>query len=66
MPRRPAPLTVRQITLTQAAELLQVHPNTVRRMVSRGQLRAYYIGRHIRIDPVDLAALRQPVTKISA
>lgn len=56
-----APLTERLVTLEQAADLLQVSPVTVRRMVSRSELRAYRVGRFIRFDPADLARACQPI-----
>ena len=35
-------------------------------MIARGELRAYRYGpRLIRIDPADLAALREPVTSLA-
>jgi excisionase family DNA binding protein len=33
-----------------AAEFLNVHPRTVRRMLHDGELRAYRVGRLIRVD----------------
>jgi excisionase family DNA binding protein len=35
-------------------------------MISRRELRAYRIGRHIRIDPADLGKARTPVTAAPA
>ena len=36
-------------TVDQAAELLQLHPVTVRRMIARGDLRAIHIGKTVRV-----------------
>ena len=45
------------ITTAQAAELLGVHPETVRRIIADGRLRVYKINkRSLRIDPADLEA----------
>lgn len=59
--RVPAPLTFtgRQLTVAEAADLLNVSLNTIRRMIYRGELRARRFGtsRVLRIDPADLAAL---------
>lgn len=56
----------RQLTITDAAETLNTSPSTVRRLIARGDLRAYRYGpRLIRIDPADLRALRQPVTSLA-
>ncbi len=53
-----------QLTIDQAAELLQCSPWTVRRMISRGDIRAYRFKRTrlIRIDPRDLEKARRPIT----
>lgn len=54
-------------TVSGAAERLNVSTDTVRRMIARGELKAYRYGpRLIRIDPADLEALRQPVTSLAA
>lgn len=43
------------VTLAAAANTLGVSPRTVRRMIARGELKAYRYGpRLIRIDPADL------------
>ena len=57
----------RNYTITEAAELLSVHPATVRRWISRGRLRAwrYGPGRIIRISERDILKLRRPVTSLS-
>ena len=56
----------RQLTLQDAADLLGTSPSSVRRMIARGDLRAYRYGpRLIRIDPADLRAMRQPVTSLA-
>lgn len=61
----PGPLEA-QLTISDAATLLGASPNTVRRMIARGDLRAYRYGpRIIRIDPADLRAMRQPVTSLA-
>lgn len=67
MPAQPRPGATpeRMYTMEQAAELLQVSPETVRRWVARGQLRARRFGpRVIRIDAADLAG--RPVTRTRA
>ena len=56
----------RQLTLQDAADLLGASPSSVRRMIARGDLRAYRYGpRLLRIDPADLRAMRQPVTSLA-
>lgn len=43
------------LKIKDAAELKRVHPNTIRNLISRGQLKAYRLGaRIIRIDSKDL------------
>lgn len=55
-----------QLTIPDAANRLGVNPATVRRMIARGELKAYRYGpRLIRIDPADLLALREPVTSLA-
>ena len=55
-----------RLTIPQAAELLAVSPDTIRRMIARGELRAYRYGpRVIRIDPEDLLKVREPVTSLA-
>jgi excisionase family DNA binding protein len=46
------------LTVAQAAERLQVHPETVRRMIRRGDLPFVKVGTRYRIDPADLATQR--------
>jgi excisionase family DNA binding protein len=49
------------VTITQAAKILSVHPNTIRNLISRGDLRAERIGsRLVRIHRDDLIALFHP------
>ena len=57
----------RQLSIPQAAEWMDCHPATVRRLISRGELRAYRYGTSqvIRIDEADLEQLRRPVTTLA-
>lgn len=53
------------LTLPQVAELLQVEITTVRRMISRGELKAYRYGpKLIRVDRRDIDKMRRPVTTV--
>lgn len=36
-------------TVDQAAELLQLHPVTVRRMINRGDIHAIHLGKTVRV-----------------
>lgn len=58
----------RPLTQEEAAEFLSCSTWTIRRMISRGELKAYRYGgsRLIRIDLVDLQRLRKPVTNIGS
>jgi excisionase family DNA binding protein len=47
-------------TIKQAAEKLQLHPNTIRNLILRGELKAERIGRSIRIRDENLNALLTP------
>lgn len=49
------------LTLAQAAELLQVSDKSMRRLVQRGQLRAYKIGPHFRFKRADVERALKPV-----
>jgi excisionase family DNA binding protein len=49
------------LSIKQSAELVKCHPNTIRNLITRGQLKAYRVGRNIiRIDQADLEALFTP------
>lgn len=53
----------KKISLDKTAEELGVSVRTVRRLISRGELRAYRIGTDIvRIDSDDIASVLKPVT----
>ena len=46
-----------RLSIPEAAESIGASVSTVRRMIARGELRAYRIGsRLIRIDPADISA----------
>lgn len=47
-------------TIAQTAEKLQVSPNTIRNLITRGDLKAERIGRIIRIRKETLDALLTP------
>lgn len=49
-------------TIKQAAEKLQLHPNTIRNLILRGELKAERIGKSIRIRDENLEALLTPFT----
>lgn len=54
------------LTVAQAAELLQLHPVTVRLMIRRGDLYAVRPGRHYRIPPEAIASLPRRTAGLSA
>lgn len=57
-----APPPVPLWTMADAAVHLGVNPETIRRMIARGQLRAYRYGnRLVRIDPADVERMRRPI-----
>lgn len=53
------------LTQQEAAQLWQVSTDTVRRMISRGELKAYKVGRAVRIDPADLRKACKPLRTAS-
>lgn len=63
----PAPSPVREPrpqlwTIDDAAEHLKCNRETVRRLISDGNLRAYRYGpRMVRIDPRDIDRMRRPI-----
>lgn len=53
-------MSKKYITLAQAAELVGLHPRTLRKKVASGELRAYRMGRTLRFKPEDVEALFTP------
>jgi excisionase family DNA binding protein len=51
----------RLASIDAAAEFLDVHPRTVRRMVAAGQLRGYRITRLVKVDMRQVAQVATPV-----
>jgi excisionase family DNA binding protein len=41
-------------TVQQVADELQLHPETIRRMIKRGKLKAYIVGKSYRIADEDV------------
>lgn len=52
----PAETVARAETPTEAAERYRVHPRTITRMIARGELPAYRVGRAVRLDPAEVDA----------
>ena len=57
MPKTEYPL----LTVQEAADLLGVHENTIRRAVRRGNLPAYRMKRVIKLTREDVLALLDPI-----
>lgn len=53
------------LTTQEAAEVMRVHEKTVRRMILRGELRAYRVGRHYRIKAEDVLVVPVKVAERS-
>ena len=51
------PLPVRLLTVDDVAEVLQVSPRSVRRMVADGRLPVIRLGRAVRVHPLAVATL---------
>lgn len=65
-PRDPRPsLPPRLVTAHDVADRLGVSAMSIYRMIDRGELRAYRIGRSLRIDPRDVAALVRSHTTVA-
>lgn len=55
------------LTIRDVAAIWQTSPDTVRRAIQRGELKATRLpGRLIRIHPTDAARAGKPVTRIEA
>lgn len=54
------------LTIKEAAEETKSSEKTIRRMIARGDLKAYRFGRGIRIRSADLAKAMKPVTQLAA
>jgi excisionase family DNA binding protein len=52
-----APIAAPLLTVEETADLLRVHPSTVRRLVRGGQLEVRHIGRAVRIPRTSLDRL---------
>lgn len=53
------PFTLKPVSW--AAELMGVSPDTIRRMISRGELAGYKVGRSLRVKDTDVYSAIQPV-----
>lgn len=63
MPKASATSQAPLLSIRDAAKYLGVSDDTIRRMISRGELSAYRYGpKIIRIDRRDIDKLRRPVT----
>lgn len=54
------------LSIQETADALNISRDTVRRLISKGELRALKIGRQIRIRPQDLDRACKPVTSQAA
>ena len=52
--------SVKLLTIKEAAQLTRLHPNTVRNLIQRNELKADRIGRSIRINEQQLLNLLTP------
>lgn len=50
----PVPVEAQFLTVSDVAGYLQVSIKTVRRLILRGELRAYRVGRSLRVAPADV------------
>ncbi|HCX85009.1 MAG TPA: helix-turn-helix domain-containing protein [Micrococcales bacterium] len=53
------------LTIRQAADVVGCSPDTIRRMIARGELRAVRFGRLLRIPPTALDRGGRPVTNLA-
>lgn len=58
---KPLEIEKELVTIDQASKILSVHPNTIRNMICRGDLRAERLGRRlVRIHRDELNKLLEP------
>jgi excisionase family DNA binding protein len=57
-PNQTNPQFERGLPLTEAAEILNCHPRTVRRQIQAGKLEGYRVGRHYRTTPSAIKKFR--------
>ena len=57
MDRKPASVKYPLMTIKQTAVELNVSDRTVRRLIDKGELRAYRVGGQLRISPQDVDVL---------
>lgn len=58
-------MNTKYLTIKDAAEILSCSEITVRRMINKGDLRAYRFGRMIRIKETDFKKVFKPVTNLA-
>lgn len=63
---RTAPTSVPFLTLKETAQHTKASEKTLRRMIARGELKAYKFGRQIRIKPADIEKALKPVTSLAS
>lgn len=51
------------LTIAQVAESLSCSPDSIRRLIARGELRAYRFGRLIRVAASDVGRAGRPITR---
>ena len=66
MSSRLAPSQLDMLSIAEASGpgFLNCHPDTTRRLIARGELPAYRVGRLIRIKRSDLERAMKPVTRL--
>lgn len=68
MPSRNSATTENAVVLkpvSWAATTLGVSQDTVRRMISRGDLQGYKVGRSLRVNEADVYAVIQPIPTVA-
>lgn len=53
------------VTVSWAAEKTGTSNDTIRRMISRGELHGYRVGRSIRLNKTDVLNLIQPIPTVA-
>lgn len=52
------------LTIAQVADALSCSPDSIRRLIARGELRAYRFGRLIRVASSDVGRAGRPITRL--
>jgi len=56
----------RLLTVAEASEFLRVHPETIKRYIREGRIKAYFSGNRLVLKEKDVEAFLIPALKVSS